>query len=236
MAHFVGYQRGSARKFPVTHIFLIVIVAFSLVGFMLVSDERWQDHTISLLSAVAVILVLVGFALNKVNPMGWKQLIKKAEYERHLQGDRRIVEALETLQDEYTVLCGFTFELIYVEFLVLGPRGIFVVGKTTTSGKIRVEDEMLMAGDRSLTKLTGNLWRICHLVNLVIKKGYDLEILPKPILVTTHGNAVDQDEFDGISIVKAEELAAVVRQLSTTEIPPHLVRGFTAYLHQRYFQ
>lgn len=236
MAHIVGYQRGSARKIPVAHIFLIVVVAFSLVGFMLVSEENWRDHIVSLLCTVAVILVLVGFALNKVNPMGWKRLLKKAEYEQHLQGDRKIVKALESLDDDYTVLCGFTFELIYVEFLVLGPHSMFVVGKTTAPETIRAEDGVLMAGGTSLAKLTGNLWRISHLVNLVVKKGYGVEIVPKPILVATCGNTIEVDEFEGISVVKAEELALTVEQHATMDIPSDLVRGFTAYLEQRYIK
>lgn len=236
MAQIVGHHRGSSQKIPVTHVFLIIVVAVSLIGFMLVSDEKWQDHILSLAGAVAVILAIVGFALNKVNPMGWKQLFQKAEYERHLQGDRRIVDALKMLGEEYTILCGFTFELLFVEFLILGPGGIFVIGKTTSSETIRVEDEVLMAGNESLAKRTGNLWRISHLVNLVIKKGYDLEIVPKPILVATHANTIEQDQYDGISIVEADELAAVVKRLSTENLRPELVQGFTTYLYQRYFK
>lgn len=236
MAHIIGYKQGSTRKIPVTHAFLIAIVAFSLIGFMLVSEENWQDHLLSLVGTVSVILVLVGFALNKMNPMGWKQLFQKTEHERDLQGEQKIVEALQTLDNEYTILCGFTFELIYVQFFILGQRGIFVVGKTTTSEPLGVENGMLMANKESLAKLTGNLWRLSHLANLVIKKGYNLEIVPKPILVTTHLHATDLDDFDGISIVKPEELASAVEEHSTMDIPPEVARGFTAYLHQRYFK
>ncbi len=236
MAHVVGYQRGGTRKIPPTHIFLIVIVAFSLVGFMLVSEENWREHIVSLTCAVAVILVLVGFALNKVNPMGWKRLFRKAEYELHIQGDRKIIEALETLNDEYTIFCGFTFELIFVEFLILSPHGICVVGKTTSSDSIRVEEGMILSGGKSLARLTGNLWRISHLTNIVIKKGYNVETIPQPILVASHSTRIEQKEFDGIPVVRPEELAVVVRQLSTTDIPSHVVQGFAQYLFHRYLK
>lgn len=236
MAQIVGYQQGKERKAPLTQVLLIGVVAISLTGFMLASDEKWQEQTVSLVAAVLVILALVYFALNRKNPDWWKRYLRKAEYARHLQGEKKIVEALATLGDEYTILCGFTLELIHVSFLVLSPKGIFVIGKTTSSEPIRVGQETLLAGEESLAKCTGNLWRVCHLVNLLIKKGYSTEIVPKPILVATHSGTLQEELFDGISIVKAQELASLVEALSTEAIQPNLINGFTAYLYQRYFK
>ncbi|WP_419176139.1 hypothetical protein [Desulfosediminicola sp.] len=236
MAQIVGYQQGKEQKVPLTQVALIVIVGFSLIGFMLVSDQKWQEHMVSLVCAVLVILVLVYFAFNRKNPNWWKRYFKKADHARHLQGEKKIVEALSKLGDDYTILCGFTLELIHVSFLVLSPKGIFVIGKATLPGAIRVEQETLMAGDESLAKCTGNLWRVSHLVNLLIKKGYSTEIMPKPILVPTHSDSLQEALFDGISIVKPEGLALLVETLATEEIRPDLIHGFTAYLYQRYFK
>lgn len=236
MAQIVGYQPGKEQKIQLTQVVLIGVVASSLVGFMLASDDRWQEQIVSLVCAVLVILGLVYFALNRKDPDWWKRYFKKTEYVRHLQGEKKIVEALAKLGDDYTVLCGFTLELIHVGFLVLSPRGIFVIGKTTSPDAIRVEQEMLLAGDESLAKCTGNLWRTSHLVNLLIKKGYSTEIVPKPILVATHGDTLQEELFDGISIVKAEGLTSLVETLSTEQLRPDLIDGFTAYLYQRYFK
>lgn len=236
MAHIVGYKKEAFKGIPTAHIFLIIIVTVALIGFMLDPEDNWKDNIFSLLGTVAVIVIIVGFALNKVNPRGWMQIFKKAEFERLLQADLKILATLQSLNNDHYVMYDFNFELLHVEFLVLGPQGMFVVGKVTSPEQLRVEAGTLMAGNEPLSKQTGNLWRICHLINIVIKKGYKEEIMPQPILVATHCESVAIAEYDGIAIVKSDELASHIQNHSTDDTPFALVQGFADYLNKRYFK
>ena len=236
MAHIVGYKKEAFKGIPTAHIFLIIIVTVALIGFMLDPEDNWKDNIFSLLGTVAVIVIIVGFAMNKVNPRGWMQIFKKAEFERLLQADLKILATLQSLNNDHYVMYDFNFELLHVEFLVLGPQGMFVVGKVTSPEQLRVEAGTLMAGNEPLSKQTGNLWRICHLINIVIKKGYKEEIMPQPILVATHCESVAIAEYDGIAIVKSDELVSHIQNHSTDDTPFALVQGFADYLNKRYFQ
>lgn len=236
MANVIGFQKSNTGGIPATHLFLIIVVAVSLIGFMLISEQSWRDNFTALAATVAVILVLVGFALNRVNPAGWKQLFKKAEYEDHLQGQQSVIDALLSLDDNYQVLCGFTFELIHIEFLVIGPNTLAVVAKTTNREPLSVENGALMAGGKTLEKITGNLWRACHLISIVIRKGYNKEILPTPILVTSHNSTPEVAEFDGIAIVGPDKLVDILNNRHHENFPQEMAMGFTEYLYKRYFK
>ncbi|WP_028581089.1 hypothetical protein [Desulfogranum japonicum] len=234
MANILGFTKNSQDRLSAEHVFLIGIVAVSLAGFMLFSDDRWADHLLSMVGTIAVILLLIGFGLSRMHPMLWKRIFHKAEYGRYVKGQREIVEALQNLGDEYQVLCGFTFELIHIEFLVLCPGNIFVLGQANTQAPLRVEDDLLMAGNQSLQKLTANLWKASHLVNLVFKKGYGRDLMPMPILVIPHGQEQGVEEFDGITIVHPEQLGALLDRSRQQDISEEMVLGFSEYLYKRY--
>lgn len=236
MAHIVGYRKESFKGIPTSHIFLIIIVTVALIGFMLNPADNWKDNILSMLGTVAVIVVIVGFALNKVNPMGWKRLFKKAEFERLVQADHTILASLQSLNNDHYVMYDFNFELLHVEFLVLGPQGIFVVGKLTSSEPLRVDAGTLMAGNEPLSKQTGNLWRICHLINIVLKKGYKEEIMPQPVLVATHCDSVAIAKYDGIAIMGPGDIASHIQHHAQNDIQREVVQGFAGYLHKRYFK
>jgi len=236
MAHIVGYQNKSANGRPATHLFLIVIVGAALIGFMLHPADSWKDNVFSMLGTVAVILVIVGFALNRLNPMGWKRLFHRDEYEQLIAADQAIIEVLQSLNNRHYVMYDFNFELLHVDFLVLGPEGLFVIGKTIESEPMRVEDGILMAGQNSLQKQTDNLWRTCHLINILFKKGYNIEMMPKPIMVAANMENPNVQEFDGISIVGPKSLLKEIEDTATGTVPFEQIQGFAAYLEKRYFK
>lgn len=88
MPRIVGSDRFVGREIPATHLFLLVVVAVCLVGFMLIAPGNWKNDLPALGGTVVIILVLVGFALNRVNPMGWKRMFKKEEYRQQLKGKK----------------------------------------------------------------------------------------------------------------------------------------------------
>lgn len=236
MANIIGCHGDDTGRIPKKHLFLVSVVGLSLIGFMLISEQSWQGNLPALLATIAVILAVVVLALNRANPMAWKQLLNRAEYERYLHGHKALQEILQGLNDEYQVFCAFTFELIHVEFLVLCPGKIFVLGLITSDKPLQVNNGALMAGADSLEKLTSRLWRACHLVNLVVKKGYQKDLMPSPILVATGNQPPEVSEFDSIRIITPEQLPEVMKKRKGGDLPPDMMFGFTDYLVKRYFK
>ena len=234
MAVILGLTKEARGNPPAKYLFLLGVTAVSLTGFMLISDESWGEHLFSLFAAIAVILVLIGFGLSRMNPMLWKRLFHKTEYKRYVQGQGEIIQVLRDLDDDYQVLCGFTLELIHVEFLVLCPGNIFVLAQVNTQEALRVENDQLMAGNHSLQKLTAKLWRASHLLNLIVKKGYAKDIMPKPVLIVPNRQDLEMREFDGIAIVHPKELTAVLAGSRTQDVSEEMVLGFSEYLYKRY--
>ena len=90
MANIIGCHEDDTGRIPKKHLFLVSVVGVSLVGFMLISGQGWQRNLPALLVTVAVILAVIVFALNRANPMAWKQLLNRAEYERYLHGQKAL--------------------------------------------------------------------------------------------------------------------------------------------------
>lgn len=147
-----------------------------------------------------------------------------------------MLDALQQLDASYQVLCCFTFELIHVEFLIFGPTGIFVVGTNHYPDALHVDNGVLMAGTHSLHRQTGNLWRLCHLVNLVIQKGYKKELMPRPILVTPNGGEGGLREFDSIALETPESLVELLTQAPLESVDEGLVQGMANYVRERYLR
>ncbi|PIE72646.1 MAG: hypothetical protein CSA20_06760 [Deltaproteobacteria bacterium] len=236
MAHLIVHRKESIKNSSTGQLFFVLVVAAALIGFMLYPMDDWKENILSTLATTCIILVVVGVALNRLNPMQWKRLFHRKKYEELIKADRRILSLLKTLTDQHYVLYDFNLELVHVGFLVLGPQGIFVVDKTIIRSSIRVEKGMLMAEKDSLQKQTGNLWRVCHLINILLKKGYNAEIMPKPILVTMNETHPDVQLFDGISLVGLESLRDEIESTDPAVIPLEQIQGFAAYLEERYFK
>ncbi len=241
MARIIGYAQSSDNRKPAA--IVLLLIAFVLTGLLLFPLEVLRGNILSIVGAVAVILSLIGLALNRTNPMLWKKIIHKKEYEELSALDAEIHQALQELDDQHSVLCNFNFELLHVDFLVLGPKGIAVIGRCLAGQPLQVADGVLMTGEDSLEKATGDLWRRCHLINLVIKKGYSLELMPKPILVLAGRQteeAQKQEEienFDGIAIVPPKKLIQALQAMTMKEeMSFEKIQGFAAYLEQRYIR
>ncbi len=235
MAYIVGYPKASASSSMASYLLLVVVVATVLIGFMLYPLSSWEEGIMPAASTTLAIFIIMWVALNKLNPMRWKQIFHRETYERLIKADQKIISLLRTLTDRHAVMYDFNFELLHVNFLVLGPQGIFVISKMMDSTPVRIENGILMTGENSLQKQTSELWRICHLVNIVFKKGYNAEIMPQPILVSMKNEHPAIKKFDGISLVGPETLLETINNTADCTLPFEQIQGFTAYLEKRYF-
>ncbi|MBA7545719.1 hypothetical protein ES705_38091 [subsurface metagenome] len=145
-----------------------------------------------------------------------------------------IADSLAELDDSHFIFHDITFELFHIENLVISPRGIFVIGKIMHGGDLRVQNNILFAGGNPLGKTTGDIWRVCHLVNIVMKKGFKTEVMPKPILISPGSQTPSVTQYDGITIIPLRRLNGTVEGQKGQDIKEKLVHSFAYYIKKRY--
>jgi len=234
MAFVEGYPGEKIKGTTIRHWGFLVIVAVMLVGLMSYFSSDWKAELPSTLFTVSIILAIVLFVSHKVNPLGWKKILQRTSFERTLTQDRMIADRLAELDDSHFIFHDITFELFHVEHLVISPRGIFVIATVRRNEKLTIQKNSLFAGDDPLDKVTGNLWRVCHLVNIVIRKGFSEEVMPKPLLVSPEAESVDVGEFDGIAVMTLDRMNASIENRKEGSIPQKLVESFAYYIKKRY--
>ncbi len=234
MAYVEGYPGGKTRDVAAKHLGLIAIVAATVAGLMIYFSDDWKAELPSIVTVTAIILALVAFVSSKVNPAGWKSIFRRSALERELEQDRMIADSLSELDDTNFIFHDITFELFHIENLVISPRGVFVVGKIAHGETLHVKNNVLFAGDCPLDKTTGDIWRVCHLVNIVIKKGFQTEVMPKPILVSPGTNSPAVADYDGITIIPLRKLNETVERKEGQAIKEELVHSFAYYMKKRY--
>jgi hypothetical protein len=233
MAYLEGYPPRESPLGIVKHIALIAIVMVVFIGVMPGLSGNWMSKIGSLSVPLLIILALMLYVSFKVNPKGWKRVIDKKTYLEGMEQDRLIAEELRRLDDTHYIIHNFTFELFYIEFLVISPAGFFVLGKTTTGG-LSIRDNILFQGGRTLETLTGNLWRVCHLINIIFKKGYQVDVMPRPVLIVPETQDPEVNTYDGMAIVRPSGLTPLIRGQKNEALTLDTVQSFAYYLKERY--
>ena len=237
MAYIEGHPDQRKDKSLLRHFGFLLVSSITLVALMLLFSDNWQSELSTIFLIASVIILLVIVVSMKVNPQGWKKILNRADYELVRTQERKVIESLSELDDSYFVLNNFIFELFNVEHLVISENGIFVIGRVKSSEELSIVNETLFAGDRSLETLTARVWRLCHLINIIIKKGFkDAEIMPKPVLVVPDAQQVAIGEFNEIAITDLKGLKKLLSGKLRFEVDRDLAEGFALFMKQRYMK
>lgn len=234
MAYVEGYPGEKTKGVTAKHIGFIVIVAIMMVGLMTYFSEDWKVELPSILTVITIILAIIVFVSFKVNPAGWRRIFRHSGLKQELEYDRMIADSLARLDDNHFIFHDVTFELFHIENLVISPRGIFVIGKIAHNENLHVKNDVLFAGEQPLDKATGDIWRVCHLVNIVMKKGFKTEIMPRPILIFPGSQPPSVTNYDGITIIPLRKLNETVEGQKGQGIKEELVHSFAYYIKKRY--
>ncbi|MBN2569434.1 MAG: NERD domain-containing protein [Deltaproteobacteria bacterium] len=234
MAYIEGYPGGKTGSSAEMHIGLTIVVAIVFIGFMLFSADNWRAELPTILGLTAAIAALILFASYRVNPMGWRRLFRRSAYDHMMHYDRMVAEELDQLDDNYFIFHDLTFELFHIENLVISTRGIFIVAKIREAEELHVENNILYAGETPLDTLTGNLWRICHLINIVYKKAYREDVMPKPFLVAPEAARVAIDNFEDITILPLKNLRETMEKDKKEVMKLEIAQSFAFYIKKRY--
>jgi hypothetical protein len=234
MAYVEGYPGSKIKGLALRRRVFPVLVFAAVLGLVFYFSEGRQMDIRTAAAVVAVLALFLAGGFIKANPMVWKAMFNRSEFERLLRLDRMVADELAKLDDDHFVVHDFRFELFHVENLVITPRGIFVVHKIPRGEPLTVRNGMLYAGDLCLEKNTSNLWRICHLIHIVFRKGYKEDCMPEPILVLPEAVPVGLHEFEGISIVGLAGLRERITRGPREALGPDRVRSFAVFIKSKY--
>jgi len=235
MAYIEGNPEEKAGKTMLKHAGFIAIITFMIMGLLVIGSDDWKAELYKNIVIAGVVLFISVIVSLKLNPLGWKKVFKKAEYERLLRNEKLVIDELSKLDDNYFVINDFSFELFHVEHLVVSDKGMFVVSKNPYAGELNVANGALYSDDQSLESVTSSLWRVCHLINIIIRKGFnDLEIMPKPVLVLPQKSKSSMKDFDGIAVTGIDELNGLITNKIRFNIDREHAEGFAVFIKQRY--
>lgn len=217
------------------HLMLIILSGFTLVGGMYFFKGNNETDISSILIVVLIIGVLTIFVSKRLNPMSWKKILNRKDFEEIMLQEKKVNDKLVELDDSYFIFCNFIFELFYIDHLVVSENGLFLIGRVPFAEELNIKNKTLFAGDNSLETITSRMWRVCHLLNIIINKGFDgLEIMPVPILVVPDAYKVAINDFNGIAITTLGDLNNLIANKLKFSIQKDHAEGFAVYLKERY--
>lgn len=234
MAYIEGYPPRENTRSIMKHLAFMAIVMAVIIGLMFDYSEDWLNQLVSTSVPLLIILSLMLYVSFKVSPSEWKKIFRKKAYIRGIELDRRIAEEMLRLDDDHFCLHSFTFELFHIEFIIVSRTGIYLLGKTDSSSPLSIRDGVLFQDDRTLETLTGNLWRVCNLVNIVLKKGYQIDVMPQPVLVVPEASDLTVNSYDGIAVIRPSGLVPLVQARKKDAMSTEMAQGFAYYLKERY--
>jgi len=234
MAYIEGYPGQKTGHSAEKHIGLVIIVVVMMIGIMLYFAEDWRGELPTILVIATAIIAVILVVSYKINPLGWKKVFARSSYEKMMRLDRMVADELDLLDDNYFIFHDMTFELFHIENLVISTRGVFVVAKIREKEPLHVENDVLYAGDTPLDTLTGNIWRICHLINIVYRKTYKEEMMPKPMLVVPEAETVALGSFEKIAIMPLSRLKRTIERDTKDIIRLEIAQSFAYYIKKRY--
>ncbi|MCU0843513.1 MAG: hypothetical protein MUC76_01140 [Spirochaetes bacterium] len=205
---------------------LVVLLVF------LFSTTRWTAF--STMTLAVVLCLLIAFIYLKMDPYAWKRIFDRQGYERLRELDRRVIESLRRLDDTHLVLANTTVELFHIEYLVISRRGVYLLSKIEGTGATACENGIPRVGDHSLEKEVALLWRTCHFLGILMKKTYQVDVLPRPVLVLSDTGTFIMDNCAEITMASCESIPSVITRQSGPPLPEGAAENFAYFIKTRY--
>lgn len=235
MAYVFGKLERKSLKEDLIPLAILLAVPCVVVTMMFDGGNDTITELVTVGTVGAALTLLLVFVYARINPRSFQRIFQPAVFERCLSMDKSVWRNLEQLGDSYYVFNNFIFELCGVEHLVISPNGIWVIGKITREGELRVKSDVLFAGDRPLETLTGNIWRVCHLINIILKKWFKTDYMPQPVLVAFGNIPTTITNYDSMAIVAPTGLNTFIAK-SSGELEAETAYGFANFVRDRYVE
>lgn len=230
---YIHKHEGNSEKKLLKQIILLGSIGLLLGCFMLGTSENPKDDFLFVSGLSAFVFILFLVISYKTNPFAWIKLFNKKKWENIHFNVGKITNVLENLSDKNFVFNWLIIEFFKIDHLVIGNHGIFVI-KAVESGNFTLDEKgNLLLDGRDFKKHTGNLWRICHMLSMIIEKGFKLEIMPVPVITVVGKNFITMDDFDGIKIIELDKLSHEIESHGE-KIKEEISSGFAWFISQRY--
>ncbi|VVS95689.1 nuclease-related domain-containing protein [Desulfoluna spongiiphila] len=234
MAYIQGSPVDGLKQTVTRHLFLMGTVTVVLAGMMIAFSDDPMAELGPIVAITVVCAAIIGFVSFRSNPLALTMLFKKDRFKEAVVEEEAAIAHLETLSDRCYVFNNLTVELFRIDHLVISPWGIFVMGRVRKEGELRVEENLLHAGPALLDSLCTSTWRVCHLLNIVIRKGWSQEVMPVPVIVPHSQYPSRTKAVDGIMLVEAKHLAPFIESGRKETLSEELVDSIAAYILKRY--
>jgi hypothetical protein len=205
---------------------LVVLLVFLLPA------SRWT--VFSTVTLAVVLCLIIAYMYFRMDPYAWKRIFDRPGYERLRELDRRVIESLRSLDDSCLVLVNTTVELFHIEYLVVSRKGVYLLSKIEGTGMTGCENGIPRVGEHSLEKEVALLWRTCHFLGILMKKTYQVDVLPHPVLVSSDTGAFIMDNCAEITITSCESIPSVITRASGPPLPEGAAENFAYFIKTRY--
>jgi len=234
MAYIQGNPVDGLRQTVTRHLFLMVTVTVVLAGMMIAFSDDPMAEMGPIVAITFVCAALIGFVSFRSNPLALTMIFKADRFKDAVAQEESAIAHLKRLTDRCYVFNNLTVELFRIDHLVISPWGIFVMGRVRKEGDLQMKNKILHAGTVSLDSLCTSTWRVCHLLNIVIRKGWSQEVMPIPVIVPHVGRPTRMASVDGMTIVDTKDLASYIEKGREETISIELVDSIAAYILKRY--
>lgn len=234
MAYMQGNPVQGLKQTVTRHLFLMVTVSIVLAGMMIAfsPDPMAEISTIAIITLACT--ALIAFISFKANPLALTMILNSTRFKKAVSEEKEVIHQLERLCDRCYVFNNLTVELFRIDHLVISPWGIFVMGRVRKEGALKMDKTVLHAGEAPLDSLCSNTWRISHLLNIVIRKGWSEEVMPFPVIVPHRDHLSPMKTVDGMAIVAPRRLALHIEKDREEILSSELVDSISAYILKRY--
>lgn len=233
MAHVIGYPaRKDVKKSLFKLCFLLSIAILAAVLAYNPTGHRLQGLYSSIAVGMGLSLAML-FVYMRVDPMGFKRLVMPKTFETLITQDLAVADTLSNLSQSTFVFHNFILELFHVEHLVVSHQGIFVISKIRESGDLSIKNDTLFCGKYSLETITANTWRICHLVSILLKKYFETDYLPRPVLIIPDADTSSINEFKDMALIRQRDLNSFIEK-QTPAMEQETAKSFSGFITRRY--
>lgn len=215
---------------------IVMLSCFIFIALLAFRSENPALVTGRLLLLFVPLCAIVLYVYFKIYPLMWHFLFNKKIYNDLMALDNSVLQFLEQLDDTFYICSNFTMEFFHVEYLLLSQKGAFIIKRIDATGEFHTEGGILYAGEYSFEKTTAHMWRVCHMINILMQKAFKYEIMPVPVLLTLSGETPAIKNFDDIVITTAGDLLHDVLSSSVMRYEPDVITAFASFIKHRYIR
>ncbi|MCG8470602.1 MAG: NERD domain-containing protein [Desulfobacterales bacterium] len=234
MAYIQGSPVDGLKQTVTRHLFLMGVVSLLLAGIMIATSENPKGEVGVIFGVTLACTGLIAFVSLRSNPLALSMLFRPHHFKEAVRQEERAMEAFQGLPDDCYLFNNIILELFRVDHLVVSTRGIFVVGRIRKPGALHIHNGHLYADGHCQESLTSSTWRICHLLNIVIQKGWSKEVMPRPLIAARPDTLFSPLEIDGISVDSLHEIAKKIKNTPKGALDQELAESLAAYILKRY--